>query len=321
MHKIKLLFILMFFFFFIKDVTFAQQKWINVDGQYQPIPSGIHIYKTTESLDGKAFIAFYVAAELKDKNLVFDADTAYHRRLTPKQFYEKNNQPLVVVNACFFNFDKNQNLNAVIKDGKLVAYNNHTIPLSGKVTFQYKHPLVSAIGIDKNRRADIAWLYTDSSKRYAYATQQSEDYILDTFKTFPFQFVKSLQYPLHKWKMKTAVGGGPVLVQDGKIKISNEEELKFSGKAINDKHPRTCIGYTFDGKLIIMTIQGRQPGIAEGATLEQEAKLLIGVGCKEAMNLDGGGSSSMLINGKETIKPSDKEGARPTPSVFIIKNK
>ena len=118
--------------------------------------------------------------------------------------------------------------------------------------------------------------------------------------------------------MKTAVGGGPVLVQNGQIKITNEEELKFTGKAINDKHPRTCMGYTADGYLIVMVIQGRFPGIAEGATLEQEAKLLIDLGCTEALNLDGGGSSCMLVNGKETIKPSDKTGERPVPAVFII---
>ncbi len=78
------------------------------------------------------------------------------------------------------------------------------------------------------------------------------------------------------------------------------------------------MGYTNDGYLIIMAIQGRFPGIAEGATLEQEAKLLIDVGCVEALNLDGGGSSCMLVNGKETIKPSDKGNERPVPAVFLI---
>ena len=119
--------------------------------------------------------------------------------------------------------------------------------------------------------------------------------------------------------MKTAVGGGPVLVQNGAIKITNNEEIKFAGKAIEDKHPRTCMGYTKEGKLIIMVIQGRFPGIAEGATLTQEAKMLVDLGCVEALNLDGGGSSCMLVNGKETIKPSDKEGERAVPAVFLIK--
>jgi exopolysaccharide biosynthesis protein len=55
--------------------------------------------------------------------------------------------------------------------------------------------------------------------------------------------------------------------------------------------------------------------------LQQEAKILLDLGCYEALNLDGGGSSCMLVNGKETIKPSDKEGQRPIPGVFIIRAK
>ena len=103
-------------------------------------------------------------------------------------------------------------------------------------------------------------------------------------------------------------------------KISNNEELKFAGNAINDKHPRTAMGYTKDGKLIILMIEGRNT-VAHGATLGQEAQILKDLGCWEALNLDGGGSSCMLVNGKETIKTSDKEGQRPVPAVFMIRKK
>jgi exopolysaccharide biosynthesis protein len=133
-------------------------------------------------------------------------------------------------------------------------------------------------------------------------------------------------YPIQKgidWrkKIQTAVGGGPVLLQKGKIFITNEEEMMFRGNAINDKHPRTAMGYTKDNKLIILVVQGRTPGIAAGATLIQEAQILKDLGCWEALNLDGGGSSCMLVNGKETIRPSDITGQRPVPAVFMIKEK
>ena len=116
--------------------------------------------------------------------------------------------------------------------------------------------------------------------------------------------------------MKTAIGGGPVLIQNGEIQITNNEELKFAGKAINDKHPRTAMGYTADGKLIILVVEGRNPK-ASGATLIQQAEILKDLGCVEALNLDGGGSSCLLINGKETIAPSDKK-QRAVPAVFMI---
>ncbi|TBR19122.1 MAG: phosphodiester glycosidase family protein, partial [Chitinophagaceae bacterium] len=121
------------------------------------------------------------------------------------------------------------------------------------------------------------------------------------------------------WPMETAVGGGPVLVQNNEVKITNLEEFKFTGKAIHDKHPRTAIGYLKKKELIILVIQGRFPSIAEGATLLQTAQILKELGCIEAMNLDGGGSSCLLINGKGTIQPSDKTGQRAVPAVLLIK--
>ena len=319
-------------FSFIPLFSLSQLKWINVDTAFQPLPKNFHVYKTTDSLEGKPFIAYYAEAKLNYRKLDFTTDTTYKRRLTPLQFFEKNKHPLVVVNTTFFSFTTNQNLNVVIRDGKMLSYNMHSIPMKGKDTFQYRHPFGSALGISKKRVADIAWLHTDSSFRIPYALQFPKPAIQDSINTLPQVTVTKYLYPLpepfrgyamnyKKWKMRTAVGGGPVLLQNGEIKITNNEELKFAGKAINDKHPRTCMGYTNDGRLIIMVIQGRFPGIAEGATLIQEAKLLKDIGCAEALNLDGGGSSCMLINGKETIKVSDKEGQRAVPAVFIIKRK
>ena len=309
----------------------AQLKWTNVDSLYQPLPSSVHVFKTTDTLDGKPNIAFYVIADLKDRKLLFDADTTLNRRLTPGQFYLKNNQPLVVVNCTFFSFQTNQNLNVVIKDGKLVGYNIHSIPGRGKDTLTYWHPLGSALGINRKRVADIAWLFTDSLLKYPIAFERSPDLVRDSYPNVSkFDFVPQLQhYPKlekrrgikEKWKMQTAVGGGPALIQNADIKITNNEERKFTGNAINDKHPRTAMGYTKEGKLIILVVQGRYPGVAEGASLIQKAKILQDLGCWEALNLDGGGSSCLLVNGKETIKPSDAAGQRAVPAVFIIKDK
>ncbi len=324
--------IILFFLFFTPSISFAQLKWQNVDSLYQPLPPSVHVYKTTSLLDGKPNIAYYVEADLKDKKLDFIADTTYKRRLTPSKFYEKNDKPLLVVNTTFFSFATNQNLNVVIKNKKLVGYNIHTINGRGKDTFTYRHPLGSAIGISKKGEADIAWIYTDSAKQKAYAVQSRLVPPKDSLAQFSFEKAKSwtdIIIPhsnksfrsLFKWKMQTAVGGGPVLLQNGEIKITNNEELKFTGKAIDDKHPRTAMGFTKDNKLIILVIEGRNRGYAEGATLTQEAQIFKDLGCWEALNLDGGGSSCMLVNGKETIKVSDAGGQRPVPAVFMISSK
>lgn len=321
--------------FFIQTRMAAQLKWQNVDSLFQPLPPSVHVYRTTDPLDGKPNIAYYLEADLKDRHLEFTVDTTYKRRMTPAKFYEKNNQPLLVVNTTFFSFATNQNLNVVIKDGKLVGYNIHTINGRGNDTFTYRHPFGGAIGISGNREADVAWVYTDSSHKNILASQSARRILTDSSPILSVSRVKSMKrsiriHPRKKsdykrmffnWKMETAVGGGPVLLQNGEIRITNNEELKFAGKAIDDKHPRTGMGYTLNNKLIILVIEGRNPGKAEGASLTQEAQIFKDLGCREALNLDGGGSSCMLVNGKETIRVSDASGQRPVPAVFIIRRK
>lgn len=318
-HIIKAVIGLLFF----APAASAQLNWKNVDAEFGELPAGTHVYKTTDSIDGKPNVAYYFSAELKDKKRTFLSDTTYKRRLTPSEFYLKNGKPLLVVNTTFFSFQTNQSLNTVIKEGVMVAYNIHSIKGKGKDSGFYHHPTGSAIGISKKREADVAWLYTDSAARYAIAFEHEPPFRKDTDPT-PSKHTfsgtgKNRKVTGEKWKMQTAVGGGPVLLHDGGIRVTNNEEMKFTGKAINDKHPRTAMGYTADGRLIVLVIQGRTPGIAEGADLLQQAKILKDIGCYEALNLDGGGSSCMLINGKETIMPSDKGLQRPVPAVFIVR--
>jgi exopolysaccharide biosynthesis protein len=296
----------------------AQLNWKNVDSMYQPLPKGVHVYMTSDLVDGKPNIAYYVSADLKDRSLGFTTQVGNGKRLTPTQYFEQENKPLLVVNCTFFEFVHNSNQNVVVKDGKLVAYQVHTINGRGKDTFTYRHPFGSAIGISKNGKADVAWLYTDSAEAIPYASQSAINAVKDSVAQHTGKEMLGMG-DFKKWEMNAAVGGGPVLIQNGNIQISNNEELKFGGKAINDKHPRTAMGYTSDGRLIILAIEGRFPNKAEGATLTQEAQMLKEIGCVEALNLDGGGSSCLLVNGKQTITPSDKELQRPVPAVFMVK--
>jgi exopolysaccharide biosynthesis protein len=329
-----------FFLLFVLPInSFSQIKWQNVDSIYQPLPKSVHVFYTDQSIDTGTFRAFYVIADLKNKNLDFTTDTTYNRRLTPTQFYSKNNEPLVVVNGTFFSFETNKNLNVVVKDGKIISHNRFAYRGKGKDSVNVYYAFRGAVGITKKRRADVVWTYTgyDSSwgTKYVSAhqwpllpsnlTQSHVDGIPLNFSTRFDSILTKPAAPFKNgrssiWKVQTAIGGGPVLVQQGKLVITNEEENMFTGKAINDKHPRTAMGYTNDYKLVILVIQGRSES-SGGATLIQEAQILRDLGCVEALNLDGGGSSCLLVNGKETITPSDKEGQRAVPAVFIIGKK
>ncbi|HRP54410.1 hypothetical protein [Agriterribacter sp.] len=80
----------------------AQIKWVRVDSLFGDLPASVHVYRTTDPLDGKPNIAYYIEADLKDRRLNFTSDTTNKRRLTPQQFYTRNNNPVVVVNCTFF---------------------------------------------------------------------------------------------------------------------------------------------------------------------------------------------------------------------------
>jgi exopolysaccharide biosynthesis protein len=313
-----------FLFIFLLSIitTHAQLNWKRIDTFQTQLPKGLQLFYTNDSIDGKPNIAYYIEADLNNLDLVFDVDTTFNRRLTPTEFYKKNNQPLVVVNGTFFSFKTNQNLNTIIKNGKPVSYNVPTTKGKGKDSTTQVKMYRSALGIYANRKADVAWIQSDTTIHLTASQHPINPINENTIAKNKLKGSKrKLNRKFKTWDVETAIGGGPVLVQDGKINITNNEELLFAGKGMYDKNPRTAMGYTANGKLIILVIQGRFPAKAEGVDLVQEAVILQQLGCVEALNLDGGGSSCMLVNGKETITPSDKTGQRALPAVFMIRRK
>lgn len=301
--------------------SFAQTNWLNIDSQYTPLPASVHVYKSADSVEGRPNIMYYVVADLNSPVLKFSADTSLNRRLTPTQYYAKNHKPLLVVNAGFFSFATNRNLNAVVINDRVVAYNEQNQKGKGADSLKYLHPFYGTFGILRDGKADIAWTYSDSSSPVLYASQKPVPYIISSHKKLGNGLLLKIKNSrFKKWHVMTAVGGGPVLLQGGKVKVTNNEERKFPGKAIEDRHPRTSIGYTKDNKLVVFVCDGRSDSAA-GLTLPQMATILQKIGCVEALNLDGGGSSCLLVNGKEVNTPSSKGIQRAVPSVFLIRRK
>ncbi|HEX2534675.1 MAG TPA: phosphodiester glycosidase family protein [Chitinophagaceae bacterium] len=296
----------------------GQLGWILVDSAYGPLPEGVHLYRSADSLKGSPGIAYYLEAPLRSRRIRFTVDTTRQRRLTPSAYFERNGHPWVVVNATFFSLTDHRNLSTVVRNGKILARSPAVARMKTGDTTRDVRVYRGALGISRKRKADIAWVSPDSTRKRLYASQQPV--APDTSAASSGSAGSENQLSLFRhWKVKTAVGGGPVLVQNNMLMITNETERMFVGKVLLDKHPRTAIGYTADGRLIILVVQGRMPGKAEGASLPALAGLMKSLGCVEALNLDGGGSSCLLVNGKETIMPSDREGQRPVPAVFLIK--
>ena len=121
-----------------------------------------------------------------------------------------------------------------------------------------------------------------------------------------------------KWQGASSIlGAGPQLIKDGKIAITNVQE-QITPAFVNDGHPRTAIARLASGKILLVTIDGRQPGESIGMPLTTLAELLLELGAVEAMNLDGGGSTTMVIHNKLVNKPSDQTGERPVSDAILV---
>src|SRR6266404_3236633 len=120
------------------------------------------------------------------------------------------------------------------------------------------------------------------------------------------------------WKQATnVIGGGPQLIKNGRVEITNAAE-KILPSFVTDGHPRTAIAKLKSGQLLLLTVDGRQPGESIGMSLTMLADLLMEFGAVEAINLDGGGSTTMVIRNKLANKPSDATGERPVSDAILV---
>jgi len=105
--------------------------------------------------------------------------------------------------------------------------------------------------------------------------------------------------------LEMATGGSHILVRDG-ILQQIEQESALSTVS----HPRTLSGVRADGTILLLVIDGRQPELSNGATLTQCAQLMHSMGAVQAINHDGGGSSTMILrNGDDyTVANSPSDG-------------
>ena len=122
-----------------------------------------------------------------------------------------------------------------------------------------------------------------------------------------------IEYPKAFQNSEHIISGGPFLLKDGEIYIdTNEEKLN----SISGRNPRTLIGYTEKDELILVTVDGREK-YSVGMSLLEAAKYMQKLGCKNAINLDGGSSSVMYLNGRITNTPP-MDGGIPISGALVI---
>lgn len=297
---------LLLFLTMLPATLMAQLRWQPSAAHNEGLPAGARVYQTTDSLSGRPFKAFYLAIT-PGSDLRLTVEAFPGKRYTPIQYDSiLDPQALAIMNTTFFSFKDNSNLNIVIRKGKVFAVNPQPAPDASPKRYVTR----GAFGVDRQGRPDIAWVYNVGKKKTPYAYSAPVENVEPT---------RSAPAGAHRWKMREAVGGGPVLVQNGQPYITTEQE--GMGKSIAALHPRSAIGYKPDGTILLLVIEGRNKGVAEGANFEEMANIFTELGCVEALNLDGGGSSALYVNDENTIRPSDPAGQRPVPAVLVLRKK
>ena len=112
------------------------------------------------------------------------------------------------------------------------------------------------------------------------------------------------------------VAGVPQLIKDSKIDVTWQEE-KTTKSFVETRHPRTAVAKLKDGKFLMITVDGRSES-SGGISLYDLAAYLLELGATDAMNLDGGGSTTMFLDGKVVNHPSDKEGERKVSDAILV---
>ena len=123
------------------------------------------------------------------------------------------------------------------------------------------------------------------------------------------------------WVMRFPGAPGPIaemIAGDPHLLRAGISLAPFAGTVAAERHPRTAIAVTSDRKVLLVTVDGRQPGYSVGMTLVELTDLFSRLGAREAINVDGGGSTTMVVNGRFVNRPSDATGERPVANALGV---
>lgn len=207
-------------------------------------------------------------------------------------------QCAAAINAGYFNMNTGKSTSIVVENYQLTGRDEQNISRpNGKA-----HPTRAVLGRSQ-LLWEMRWARTIGNEVHSYEAPAN-----------PWNSPQSGSV----WTLENAVGAGPMLIQNGASNITAEAELfdAKSGVDPNGLHGRTAVGLDNTGLVFFLVADGRRT-IAQGASMTGLAGNLLSFGATNAMNLDGGGSSTLVINGQVINQPSDGS-ERPVVSILCL---
>ncbi len=280
-------------------------EWTPVDSLNQNLPEGIEVFQSIHV--GANLRAWYVKVQegLSDIETRVVLSTDDDRRETVSDFSRRLGVP-VMLNGGYFRMDLNPATHVgILKvDGELIHAATTSVLRADQRFYLHR----AAIGFDAKDKLGINWVSSTGDSVFLWnqpVTNRPEN---------PGIRPDSTHREL--WAYRDILGGGPQLIRDGEKYIAVNEEV-FFGTSIPEVHPRTAAGITPEGDLILLLVDGRQL-ISRGVDLIELTDILFDLGCEDAINLDGGGSSAMVVNGILLNRPAGTTTEREVMSAIAV---
>lgn len=270
---------------------------------------GVEVFKTTSQLDGRNFNAWYAIAD----PAVVDFRVMYPEKVGSKKAVasqaEEAGDCLALINGAIYG---NYNIGVIITEGEMTQQWHGEIEGcywgTDSQLYQLTRPV---IGVDRNGKAGAYWVGVPQQGTFHYYDRPQPNVVGQARYG---KVTATSPVPAIDWDPYYAISCGPMLLYDGKVCADNtmtDDTHYFTNyecwdeSGVYSAHPdRSAVGITEDGKMILFICDGRIDA-SQGAYIRELGPIMKSLGCIHAMNLDGGGSTGMWINGAGMVNHMD----------------
>lgn len=276
---------------------------------YAGLADGIEIYKTTSQLNGRNFNAWYAVADPSKIDFKVLYPEAVGAKKTIAAQAEAAEGTQVLINGAIYG---NYNIGVIITEGKMTQQWQGEIEGcywgTDNQLYQLTRPI---IGVDENGKAGAYWVGVPQQGTFYYYDRPQPN-VVGQAKYGKVSATSPA--PAVEWNPYYAISCGPMVLYDGKVCADNsmvDDKRYYTNfecwdeSGVYSAHPdRTAVGVTADGKIVLFICDGRIDA-SQGAYIKELGPIMKSIGCVHAMNLDGGGSTGMWVNGTGMINYKD----------------